>query len=44
MCRVSAGQAQRFRDEMHSFEVGDVIAAYVPKRGYLGIGRTWRTP
>jgi hypothetical protein len=36
---ISAGQAPRFRDAMLSFEVGDVIAAYLPKRGYLGIGK-----
>lgn len=36
---ISAGQAPRFRDAMLSFEVGDVIAAYLPKCGYLGIGR-----
>lgn len=36
---ISAGQAPRFRDAMLSFEVGDVIAAYLPKKGYLGIGK-----
>jgi len=36
---ISAGQAPRFRDAMLSFEVGDVIAAYLPKHGYLGIGK-----
>jgi len=36
---ISAGQAARFRDAMLSFEVGDVIAAYLPKHGYLGIGK-----
>ena len=36
---ISAGQAPRFRDAMLSFEVGDVIAAYLPKKGYLGIGQ-----
>lgn len=36
---ISAGQAPRFRDAMLSFEVGDVIAAYLPKSGYLGIGK-----
>ncbi|MDD5170328.1 MAG: GIY-YIG nuclease family protein [Syntrophales bacterium] len=36
---ISAGQGPRFRDAMLSFEVGDVIAAYLPKFGYLGIGK-----
>lgn len=36
---ISAGQAPRFRDAMLSFEVGDVIAAYYPTRGYLGVGK-----
>ncbi|ARD45124.1 GIY-YIG nuclease family protein [Colwellia sp. PAMC 21821] len=36
---ISAGQEPRFRDAMLSFEVGDVIAAYLPKSGYLGIGK-----
>lgn len=36
---ISAGQAPRFRDAMLSFEVGDVIAAYLPKHGFLGIGK-----
>jgi len=36
---ISAGQAPRFRDAMLSFEIGDVIAAYLPKHGFLGIGK-----
>ncbi len=36
---ISAGHGVRFRDAMLSFEVGDVIAAYLPKHGYLGIGK-----
>jgi len=36
---ISAGQAPRFRVAMQSFEVGDVIAAYLPKHGFLGIGK-----
>ena len=36
---ISAGQARRFRDAMLAFEVGDVIAAYLPRHGYIGIGK-----
>lgn len=36
---ISAGQAPRYRDAMLSFEVGDVIAAYLPKHGYIGVGK-----
>ena len=36
---ISAGQAPRFRDAMLGFEVGDVIVAYLPRHGYLGIGK-----
>ncbi|RLW65995.1 MAG: hypothetical protein B6D73_04245 [gamma proteobacterium symbiont of Stewartia floridana] len=36
---ISAGQAPRFRDAMLSFEIGDVIAAYLPQHGFLGIGK-----
>jgi len=36
---ISAGQAPRFRDAMLSFEEGDVIAAYLKGRGFVGIGQ-----
>ena len=36
---ISAGQAPRFRDAMLAFEVGDVIAAYLPKHGFVGVGK-----
>lgn len=36
---ISAGQAPKYRDAMLSFEVGDVIAAYLPKHGYIGVGK-----
>jgi uncharacterized protein len=36
---ISAGQAPRFRDAMLAFHVGDIIAAYWPRHGFLGIGK-----
>ena len=36
---ISAGQGVQWRDQMLNFEVGDVIAAYLKGRGYVGIGR-----
>lgn len=36
---ISAGQAPRFRDAMLGFEQGDIIAAYLKRRGFVGIGR-----
>ena len=36
---ISAGQAPRFRDAMLGFEEGDVIAAYLKGRGFVGIGQ-----
>jgi len=36
---ISAGQAPRFRDAMLGFETGDIIAAYLKGRGFVGIGR-----
>lgn len=35
---ISGGQGSRYRKAMVSFEVGDVITAYLPAHGYLGIG------
>jgi len=36
---ISAGQAPRFRDAMLGFEEGDVLAAYLKGRGFVGIGQ-----
>lgn len=36
---ISAGQGIRWRDAMLGFNKGDLIAAYLKGRGYVGIGR-----
>jgi len=36
---ISAGQGTRWRDAMFGFNPGDVFAAYLKKRGFVGIGR-----
>jgi hypothetical protein len=36
---ISAGQGPRWRDAICAFQTGDVIAAYLRSRGYVGIGR-----
>lgn len=36
---VSAGQGVRWRDAMLGFNTGDVIVAYLKRRGFVGIGR-----
>ena len=36
---VSAGQGARWRDAMRGFNVGDLFAAYLKRRGFVGIGR-----
>lgn len=36
---ISAGYGPRFRDAMLAYEVGDVIAAYLPKHGFVGVGK-----
>jgi uncharacterized protein len=36
---ISAGQGTRWRDAMRGFSEGDLFAAYLKKRGYVGIGR-----
>ena len=36
---ISAGQGARWRDAMLGFNKGDVIAAYLKRRGFVGIGR-----
>ena len=36
---ISAGQGVRWRDAMLSFQPGDVVAAYLKKHGYVGIGK-----
>jgi len=41
---ISAGQGAQWRDQMLNFEVGDVIAAYLKGRGYVGIGRVTSAP
>ena len=36
---ISAGQGTRWRDAMLGFQKGDVIAAYLKRRGFVGIGQ-----
>lgn len=36
---ISAGQGRRFRDAMLGFNEGDMIAAYLKGRGFVGIGK-----
>ncbi len=36
---ISAGQGQRWRDAMLGFNTGDVFAAYLKGKGFVGIGR-----
>jgi len=36
---ISAGQAPRFRDAMIRLQEGDVVAAYLKGKGFVGIGR-----
>ena len=36
---ISAGGGVQWRDQILNFEVGDVIAAYLKGKGYVGIGR-----
>jgi hypothetical protein len=36
---ISAGQGARWRDAMLGFNEGDVIAAYLKKHGFVGVGR-----
>lgn len=36
---ISAGQGVRWREAMRGFNQGDVFAAYLPRRGFVGIGR-----
>ena len=36
---ISAGQGVRWRDAMLGFRTGDVVAAYLKKHGFVGIGR-----
>lgn len=36
---ISAGQGVRWRDAMLGFTPGDVIAAYLKGKGYVGVGR-----
>jgi len=40
---ISAGQAPRFRDAMLGFEKGDIVAAYLKGKGFVGIGRVTQT-
>lgn len=35
---ISAGQGRKWRDAMLRFEKGDVVAAYLKRRGFVGIG------
>jgi hypothetical protein len=36
---ISAGQGTRWRDAICAFRTGDIIAAYLKKSGFVGIGR-----
>ncbi|MCX7148061.1 MAG: GIY-YIG nuclease family protein [Rhodocyclales bacterium] len=36
---ISAGQGVRWRDAMLGFQEGDVVAAYLKKCGFVGVGR-----
>lgn len=36
---ISAGQGKRFRDAMLGFNPGDIFAAYLKGKGFVGIGR-----
>ncbi len=36
---ISAGQGLRWRDAILGFQPGDVVAAYLKKHGYVGIGK-----
>jgi len=36
---ISAGQGTRWRDAMLGFKPGDIIAAYLKRHGFVGIGR-----
>lgn len=36
---ISAGQRKPFKLAMEGFQTGDIIAAYMNKRGFVGIGR-----
>jgi hypothetical protein len=36
---ISAGQGRRWRDAICGFKPGDLFAAYLKGRGYVGIGR-----
>jgi len=36
---ISAGQGMQWREQISSFEKGDVIAAYLKGKGFVGVGR-----
>jgi len=36
---ISAGQGDRWRDAINRFREGDIFAAYLKKKGFVGIGR-----
>ena len=36
---ISAGHSPHFRDDILRFEIGDIIAARLTRKGYVGIGR-----
>ena len=36
---ISAGQGKRWRDAMLGFQKGDVIAAYIKRHGFVGVGK-----
>ena len=40
---ISAGYGERYRDAICSFNKGDVIAAYLKRYGFVGIGRITKT-
>jgi hypothetical protein len=36
---ISAGQGKKWRDSICNFREGDIVAAYLKRRGFVGIGR-----
>lgn len=40
---ISAGQGTRWRDAICAFQTGDIIAAYLKRSGFVGIGRITQT-
>lgn len=40
---ISAGWGSKFRDTMLAFHEGDIVAAYLKKHGFVGVGRITQT-